>query len=126
MVRNFTQKCKGTLASFMQAWGHRLRNCYCWKGPQRIFGLYSSKLRPTEVENFLTPHSCPCRQYNWRNEKCSGHLNVKTIACHCAGFESLIPHHKPFCDKCCWYLTSQTVEPKRSRQDCNLSMLLMA
>ena len=30
--------------------------CYCWKGPQRIFGLYSSKLRPTEVENFLTPH----------------------------------------------------------------------
>lgn len=37
--------------------------CYCWKGPQRIFGLYSSKLRPTEVENFLTPHSCPCRQY---------------------------------------------------------------
>ena len=37
--------------------------CYCWKGPQRIFGLYSSKLRPTEVENFLTPHSCPSRQY---------------------------------------------------------------
>ena len=37
--------------------------CYCWKGLQRIFGLYSSKLRPTEVENFLTPHSCPSRQY---------------------------------------------------------------
>lgn len=78
--RNFTQKCKDTLASFMQAWGHRLRMLLLLEGPQRILVYIQVSWGPQRWKTSW-PHTAVHVDSILENKKnVPGHLNVKTCS----------------------------------------------